>query len=510
MTLRHLMFGAILAASTCSLSLAGPVADGDFSEWSAATLRATDTTGDAAAGITPRLDIVAMHTIGEGSRLSVMIEFAAALNLASGALQSPSLRLQITAGTRSLWIDFRTRKAYRDGNTAVVIPWPQIDFVSQPTTASTRHEMRIDLASIGVTAGSTVSLQFTGSDALAAPVSMVMGPADTTPVPRRTAARASCSPLRIASFNTYFSALIDTARVNQAKRLIDAVDADVYVFQEEYSSNASQVTTVMNAVDPLENGQPWTVIRRGELVITSPHVMLPLPLPANSNYYAAVVRIPGMDVLIVNNHMKCCGYAGDTSDNTRIVETNAAVALINDFRAGALGATLSPYRNVPVIVVGDWNLVGSTTPADLWAANPGPALTRSPIRNLIGKDVVTWSSPNGLDFWPGVLDVLMYSRGSTFLRNSFLLDSTLLNPSELAALALQSADSLVSDHRMLVMDFGPLPPSDFNHDGFLDFTDFDDFVGAFEAGSTAADFNADGFLDFTDFDLFVTTFEAGC
>jgi hypothetical protein len=63
---------------------------------------------------------------------------------------------------------------------------------------------------------------------------------------------------------------------------------------------------------------------------------------------------------------------------------------------------------------------------------------------------------------------------------------------------------------MLVMDFGPLPPSDFNHDGFLDFTDFDDFVGAFEAGSTAADFNADGFLDFTDFDLFVTTFEAGC
>ena len=52
--------------------------------------------------------------------------------------------------------------------------------------------------------------------------------------------------------------------------------------------------------------------------------------------------------------------------------------------------------------------------------------------------------------------------------------------------------------------------ADFNGDGFLDFTDFDDFVVAFEAGSASADFNADGFLDFTDFDAFVSSFEAGC
>jgi hypothetical protein len=52
--------------------------------------------------------------------------------------------------------------------------------------------------------------------------------------------------------------------------------------------------------------------------------------------------------------------------------------------------------------------------------------------------------------------------------------------------------------------------ADFNGDGFLDFTDFDDFVGAFEAGNVSADFNGDGFLDFTDFDDFVGAFEAGC
>jgi len=53
-------------------------------------------------------------------------------------------------------------------------------------------------------------------------------------------------------------------------------------------------------------------------------------------------------------------------------------------------------------------------------------------------------------------------------------------------------------------------PPDFNNDGFLDFTDFDAFVAAFEAGDNAADYNGDGFLDFTDFDAFVAAFETGC
>jgi len=52
--------------------------------------------------------------------------------------------------------------------------------------------------------------------------------------------------------------------------------------------------------------------------------------------------------------------------------------------------------------------------------------------------------------------------------------------------------------------------ADFNGDGFIDFTDFDDFVFAFESGDPAGDFNGDGFLDFTDFDEFVAAFEGGC
>jgi hypothetical protein len=54
-------------------------------------------------------------------------------------------------------------------------------------------------------------------------------------------------------------------------------------------------------------------------------------------------------------------------------------------------------------------------------------------------------------------------------------------------------------------------PADFNGDGFLDFFDYDAFVGAFEAGvGLEADFNEDGFVDFFDYDAYVGAFEAGC
>jgi hypothetical protein len=52
--------------------------------------------------------------------------------------------------------------------------------------------------------------------------------------------------------------------------------------------------------------------------------------------------------------------------------------------------------------------------------------------------------------------------------------------------------------------------ADFNADGFVEFTDFDAFVVAFEDGDTASDMNGDGFLDINDFDAFVVGFEAGC
>jgi len=57
--------------------------------------------------------------------------------------------------------------------------------------------------------------------------------------------------------------------------------------------------------------------------------------------------------------------------------------------------------------------------------------------------------------------------------------------------------------------------ADFNGDGFLDFFDYDLFVGCYDGtgcppGRTDADFNGDGFVDFFDYDAFVAAYETGC
>jgi uncharacterized membrane protein YgcG len=65
-------------------------------------------------------------------------------------------------------------------------------------------------------------------------------------------------------------------------------------------------------------------------------------------------------------------------------------------------------------------------------------------------------------------------------------------------------------------EFEPLPdcPADFNEDGFVDFTDYDDFVACFEGfwcpPGKDADINGDGFVDLFDYDDFVAAFEEGC
>jgi len=53
-------------------------------------------------------------------------------------------------------------------------------------------------------------------------------------------------------------------------------------------------------------------------------------------------------------------------------------------------------------------------------------------------------------------------------------------------------------------------PADFNHDGFLNGEDFDEFVVLFEAGDSGADFNGDTFVSGEDFDEFVQHFVDGC
>ncbi|HLP86056.1 MAG TPA: hypothetical protein VK157_17015, partial [Phycisphaerales bacterium] len=350
-------------------------------------------------------------------------------------------------------VDLRGRRALIDDAT-VATAWPQLDFVCMPTAASDRYELRIDLSVINATVGSICEVTFEGADSFTAPVEHVLSQASPRP-PARPLSRPACPTLRVVSLNTLVSGLIVTARRPALLRLIDAVDADVYCFQEEYNSTGAQIITAMNDADPRENGLPWNVIKTGELVIASQRTLVPVTF--GPRYQGAVVlaepNVPGSrDTLVINNHMSCCGYAGDASDQARITQATDAISVFNQFRAGTLTPPLQPYANVPAIVVGDWNHVGSTTPLDLWQAVTGPALTREVTRHLTRADAWTWRSGDGLGFWPGELDLVAFDASRMTLRGSFVLDTSQLDAAALLAAGLLATDSDASDHLLVVTD----------------------------------------------------------
>ena len=73
--------------------------------------------------------------------------------------------------------------------------------------------------------------------------------------------------------------------------------------------------------------------------------------------------------------------------------------------------------------------------------------------NLIGESVVTWRGGSRASFSPGKLDYVVYSAKTLIPGNGFILNSELLNQTERRQLSLDAADSKLSDHLLITVDF---------------------------------------------------------
>jgi hypothetical protein len=110
------------------------------------------------------------------------------------------------------------------------------------------------------------------------------------------------------------------------------------------------------------------------------------------------------------------------------------------------------------------------------------------------NDIAAWDGQDWASLGSGLNGIVVTAaefRGSLFVGGSFTLASGV--PSSRIA------------------RWGPPScPVDFDHNGFVDFFDYLDYLTAFEGGDPAADLNGDGFIDFFDYLDFVNVFEVGC
>ena len=410
--------------------------DGQFDEWAAIEPVVVDKRGDA----TGRFDLLSVWAQAADGHLYLSFELdkGTELNLQNGDRSDGTLELTIHEGNNSREIDFRRRQITARRAPQQVIPWGQVDFTCLPTYASNRYELQIQLAE----EGSDISIEFAGSDSLGSAVTV---PVSSTRSEKAVVslARHADTDFRIANLNTLNSGLADEERSKAIFRLLAAADADVITMQEEWDPKAFY-GSLRNLAAALGT-KKWLNARwsGGCAVISQlPNEKLDLKLDRAA---AGLVELKsGKYVVVISVHFKSGGHVGTDEDDLRTQHANQLIGAIKRIRIGEFG---EKARDASVVVVGDYNLVGSRSPVDI--------LNEAGFQDVMFKNPVTGTAYTWRDdsttFPPSRLDWLCQLGAQSL--GALVLNTNTLTEETLTKYKLERSDSNGTDHLMLIGDF---------------------------------------------------------
>ncbi len=403
-----------------------PAIDGIFNEWSNSTQQSVfDPVGDA----TGAFDIKTVVVQDFGLDLYLALELESPLNLQAGPKKDATLKIDFDLGEcGTLLIDFRGRTAkLNKGDSIRTVPWSELGFVSLPTFAAKRFEMRLELGQLGVEAGDILEINFSGSDDLDKPIRHRFSTLTVSErVPEKSVQQTQAADFRIANINTLRNGLVDRTRGPLLRAAIESSAADIICVQEEWKKDKFDRGLSLLSGELAENA-----IWFGGCGILSRHPIERLPMKLDRAVAGLVTFNAGQQVVVISVHFKAAGYAGSKEDKLRIQQATQLVAEIEKMRDQQFG---KDAQEAPVIVIGDYNLVGSRKPLDiLLRAGLSEVL---PVRQENGF-AHTWQGlKENESFWPGRLDLVTQSG---------------LKP--IHAIVMDSEASRFSDHFMLVGEF---------------------------------------------------------
>ncbi|MFK7738049.1 MAG: endonuclease/exonuclease/phosphatase family protein [Pirellulaceae bacterium] len=413
-----------------------PNLDGRFDDWGSATVAVQDPSGDALGAF----DVIEMSAMTRGTTLFVRLRLAGAIQLQNGREEDGKLILELEGPDSTLRLDFRGRANSVDDGSWGRFAWDELSFVCLPTILSDEYEMQVDLAAAGIGVGDVVNVNCSGSDSLKRSLTVALE--DSIQERADTSTFAMQGMIRVANLNTLRGGLADKERGPQIARLIKAASASVYCFQEERDEELFR-----KGVERCFESKPNTVWHEG-CGIVSDYPLRKLPF-ATDAAAVGVVTMPesNAEIVVLATHLRCCGYAGSDRDDTRAAQARQIAAEIRRLRAGAFGEKL---KSAPVVMVGDYNHVGSSRPLDvLDEVGLADVLARCPSDG----SAYTWRAISPEEtFWPGRLDLITHSR-ELKPRHCWVFDSERMTAARLQELGLKKEDSRCSDHLMLIADF---------------------------------------------------------
>ncbi len=454
--------------------------DGDFDEWAGIPVSVIDASGDhGPSGI----DFTQLVVANDPDWLYLFFDTTAEVQGDEGQGIELGIDTDMNAGTGQsmsgigadlVWEFGQREGTFTAAGNGYTIRHDDIGFVIGPTVSDTRFEMSLDRSATPA-AGAALFPQTTirlvlrdgGSGDVISLATYTFDEAPQ-PIPSLSLARNDPSHLRIASYNVENDGLFDGGSREAAQnRIADAVDPDVWVICEAWNSSASAVANQMETLLPSGPGEAWHAVKRdaGNVIVSRFPILDSWEINPGDRLSAALVD-PGpsyvTDLLVVANHWSCC-----TADANRQRQADALIAFLDDARTP--GGVLDLPVNTPLVVCGDFNLVGwrdqlvTLLTGDIadngtWGPDSPPDWDGSDLedanpRHPDARFAYTWRN-DGSSFSPGKLDWVVYSGSVMTLGAHFVVETRTMLPSTLAATGLLAGDTeIASDHAAIVADF---------------------------------------------------------
>lgn len=262
--------------------------------------------------------------------------------------------------------------------------------------------------------------------------------------------------LRITGFNAWDDKLFDHQLSEQYERIFSTLQPDIIAFQEIWDHNADQTVQRMEQLLPGDESFDWHGVKldNGNVTVSRFPILDSWQVLSNRRLTAALIDAQneyGTEILLINVHFRCCSRG----ENNRWDEINALSDFIQD--AMQEGGRLHLEEDSPIIVAGDFNLVGSRDQLDAIRAGITewddsyikPVMPRQTEKRMN----YTWRNDRST-FMPGKLDYIFYTGSMLTLKNHYTLQVESMSQEQRDKYDLQFGDTRdASDHLPLTADF---------------------------------------------------------
>jgi len=478
---------ALLLIPICFVSLLSAqiiTIDGSFNDWTSVK-KYTDATGDG-----NDLDLLDVSITHDEEYLFLRVRVEQEISLVTPNYTNSQLKLHINSDNdiKTGRQDFRlgTELSIAFGDKKVTFDYPELNayqgsfndlgLIPLPSVTSTEWEMAIPLdakpnGKNALFMSDTIHLYFETSEGDFLPKSGTAieyiftdkGFPELIPI---TLNRAEGLTLRMMSYNVLWGGLIDSKRQESFERIITATNPDIIGFSEVNGSE----TQIEQLLEDWFPGEDWYVDKQGSNLLASRYpILFSEPVwQGSTRSMATLVQLPlstfGSKLLVVTAHPSCC-----TADAARQSQVDMIASFI--LEAKSKGGRLDLDENTPIVMLGDFNLVGwrqqlnTLLNGDIqdevtygagtyldWDDSP---MEVASCRHTQKPLLYTWRNESS-QFPPGKLDYIFYSGSVMDELKSFTLDTEELRSGELNYWGLNQDDALIaSDHLPLVADLTP-------------------------------------------------------